>query len=205
MKTLLLSLTSYSIHELKEMHPQGYSRALDKHRDECSEEIPWQSEIFESLKGLYDAAGVRMKKYSLGICNRSNGITAEFSGDYSEETADLCGKRAMAWLENNLLSSLRIPWKGERRDEVRKYGKYYRPGMVKPCPFTGYCADDSFLESLLRDIRKGDTLREAFESLADEYVKLLESEDENQRSEEYFLDRCDCDDATFDEDGERLE
>jgi hypothetical protein len=107
----------------------------------------------------------------------------------------------MAWLENNLLGKLRIPWKGQARTSVRKYGKYYRPGLIHSCPFTGFHADDVYIEALREAVRSGDTLKEAFEGLANECARLLEEEAEYQASEESFVVCSQSNETQFTEDG----
>lgn len=193
------SIVTYSITELKNNFPDGFKRALSHWQNkQCYDDgIPWAEETVDSLKALISAAGLALRDWSLGAYSRNNYIRIDFR-DYQE----ISGPRAMAWLENNLLGSLRIPWSGKGRDEIRKYGKLYRPGLIRPCPFTGYCADESFLNALVKSIRGGDTIKEAFTSLADVCQDLLEQEADAQQSEEYFVDHAEGNDWQFTEDGE---
>ena len=209
MKTI--ETTVYSANELKAQFPDAFERALKHYQDGCdrSGEIPWQAEIFDSLKGLFEAAGVKLKNYNLGASwNRGNNIDAIFSQD---EAGELTGARAFAWIENNILAPLRIPWTGARRWKMARHNLAYvscgncRPysaGLVPPCPFTGYCADESFIDGLLKAVRSGDTLKEAFEGLTSTYATLIEEEMEQERSEETFLDRAS--DWQFTEDGDQF-
>jgi hypothetical protein len=76
--------------------------------------------------------------------------------------------------------------------------------MIKPCPFTGYCADDDFLDELRKDIKEGSTVKEAFEALADKARRMLENELDAQQSEEYFKEHADANDYEFTEDGKHV-
>lgn len=190
------TVTTYTASELREKFPDGFERALENWRNRG--DIAWQEETFDSLKGLIEAAGVKLRNYNLGAYNRGNGLTVEFPEEGAE---DLTGARALAWLENNLFGPLRIPWRGGERWRLAKYGSAYRAGKVKPCPFTGYCADEEYIDALRESVRGGDTLKEAFEGLADTYATILEREIEDQNSPDYFCEHADGNDLEFEEDG----
>jgi hypothetical protein len=61
--------------------------------------------------------------------------------------------------------------------------------MIHPCPFTGVCFDEDFIESLLKDIKQGESLGDAYQNLALVAGKLMESEIEQVNSEENFLEQ----------------
>lgn len=194
----------YTVTELKELHPNGFERALNDWRNSNDLDRPfWHREIFDSLKKCIECAGLRLADYNLGAYNCGNFLSMrEFQGE------DLTGKRAFAWLENNLLAQFRIPRTGKRRAELRKFiGSYplgshfYAPGTVAPCPLTGYCADDDYIDALKKSIREGRTVKEAFEDLADTYADILEREIEGENSEAYFIEHADANSYEFNEDG----
>lgn len=174
----------YSPQELKKHHPEGFERAWETFKNDEIIDIPWGGEIMDSLKATFKAAGIRLTDWEISTCSYSY---VQF--DMDSDVRDLSGPRAMAWLENNLLGDLRIPFKGSKRWELAKYGQYYRPGMIKPCPFTGVCFDEDMLESLQRDIKAGESLGYAFSNLANVAAKAMESEVEYLQSEEYFLEQ----------------
>lgn len=195
------TITVYTVQELKDAYPDSYEKAYKRWAESITE-IFWGDDIIESLKGLFKAcSGVYLKGWSIGADSQS-WIRITFS---NADVADISGNRAMAWLENNLLGDLRISankplftqftlpdgsvteYQPTKRGDVAKYGKYYRAGMVPPCPFTGVCFDDDFIESLQKDIRGGDTLEQAFEHLAYVASHLMELEWESQTSEEEFM------------------
>lgn len=202
MKTHIV--TTYTATELQKQFPDGFRHAHERWLDRG--EIFWQEEIFESLKTCVESAGLKLRDWNLGICNRSNGIDVSFPQEGAEE---LSGPRAMAWLENNLFGKLRISFTARDRWAKAKYNRgmserFYMAGKVPPCPLTGYCADEDYLDALRASVRKGETLKEAFEGLADTYVEILEREQEDQDSEEYFVEHADANDWQFTEDGERF-
>lgn len=200
----------YTAAELKRKNPQAFEKALEHFRSH-NDEIPWQGEIIDSLKALF--------KHTNGISNLRDWSIDAYGYSYvkfefdQDEAGGLTGNRALAWLENNLLGDLRIKfmpygridkehhWKSSRA-ELSKYGQYYRPGMIRPCPFTGVCFDEDYIESLQKSIKAGDTLKDAFAELADVAAKLFQAEIEYQNSEEYFLESES--DAQYTIDGVRI-
>ena len=189
-KTIII----YTAQELREECPEGFERALENWRASVQEDPSWVSEIVDSFKAVFKAAGLTLKNYSIG--GHGTGCTVE-----SFDAEDLSGPRAWAWLENNLLDRLRIPWSGKGRWKNAKYGRDYRPGMIPPCPLTGYCFDDDLLDDLRDSIRGGMTIKDAFRALADKAAKLIEEEMEAQCSEDYFLDHADANGYEYDENG----
>ncbi len=191
------------IYEFSELSNKAKENAISQYR-ESNTEIFWQDEILESLEGLFKYCnGVKLKDYSLGQYN--SWINVSFTND---EVENLNGKRALAWIENNLLSNIRIPKNafsinGTRR-KLAQYGQYYRAGMIEPCPFTGYCADDDFLDSLLKDIKEGCDLKTAFEGLTSEYQKLINAEIAWQNSDEYIAEHLEANNYEFDKKGNRI-
>lgn len=181
-----------TLYKYDELSEDAKERALEDHRQRVySEPLDWGEEILQSLKGLIDACDLRLVDYSLGL-DRS---WLEVSLPY--DVQGLSGKRAMAWIENNLLWKLRIPYGIHKKyKEYQKYNPSYddnhlRPydaGKILPCPFTGYCADDDFLDALLEAVRDGETLQDAFRRLARTYQKIVEQEYEYQASEDYLRD-----------------
>lgn len=214
------------LYKLDELSYDARARALRDYQERvASWDIPWQEETIESLKAVIEAtAGVKLKDWSIGAYNRGNFLRVEFSQD---EAAELSGPRAMAWLENNLLSGLRVSGAARFSDEspkntraertarfwrVRKGGQLDHDsigrrgltGTIPACPLTGYCMDDDYLEELQKSVKSGSTLKEAFQGLADVAMHALESECEYQQSEEAFKERADINEMEFNEDGELM-
>jgi hypothetical protein len=192
------TINVYTYDELSN-EAQAVARENYRKRLQACGDYAWMDEIYDSCKKLFEAAGVAMRDYQLG--SYRSDITAGFS---SCEVEELNGGRAMAWVENNLLSGLRIPWRGAGRWRVAKYGSCYRPGLVPPCPFTGYCADDDLLDALIKSVREGDTLREAFEGLAQVVERLVNDEIESQLSDEYMGEHLSANDCEFLESGREV-
>lgn len=193
MKTKMINI--YTAAELKEHCPEGFEKALENWRENVQTDPALVSEIVDSFKAVFKAAGLTLKDYSIG--GRGTGCRVEFN----EAAGELTGKRAFAWIENNLLDRLRIPWSGKGRWKNAKYGRDYRPGLIPPCPLTGVCFDDDLLDDLRDSIRGGLSIKEAFEGLADKAAKLIEEEIEAQCSEEYFLDHADANGYEYTENG----
>lgn len=203
MKTKIVEL--YTAEELRKKFPESFERALKRHAEDVGrfDADIWGEEILESIKGACRAAGIEIKDHSLGAYSPSF-LSVRFSGHYYGygDPGDLSGPRAMAWLENNLLGPCRITPKKAAEYRAKKYGRYYRAGLIKPCPFTGICYDEGIIERLARCIKEGDTLREAFEGLACYYREQLESEIEANSTAEAFIEHAAVNDMEFREDGE---
>lgn len=81
---------------------------------------------------------------------------------------------------------------------------YNKPGEIPDCPFTGMCYDDAVIAQLVKDVRGGDTLREAFEGLAYLYRNTLEKELEYRGEEAQFLETSDANGWEYTEEGEMV-
>lgn len=197
------TVQTYTLAELKASFPDAYQRAFDRFRDSaCRWGTPWQDEVCDSLKAIFDRAGITLWDYSLPSESYRSYLRFDMG-----DAGDLTGKRAFAWLENNLFAGLRKPfakpatrYAAEKRHGAKK--PYTLAGCTPACPLTGYCADEDFLESLRSSVRQGATLERAFSFLADECAHLLEQEEEFARSEESF--ECWADGMEFMEDGEQF-
>ena len=186
-----------NIYKIEDLNEEQFETAHREYR-ESSFEIHWQSEILESFQAVIKACGYKSRDWGIGA-NYHCYIRLN-----KTDCDDLSGPRAFAWLENQVLSPLRISFAGERRWKLAKYGKYYRPGMVSPCPFTGYCADDDLLDDLKDSIRSGMVIRDAVMALADKAGRILQGEYEDQMSEDYFRDMAEANGWEFYEDGEMV-
>lgn len=168
-------------------------------RDTDSDNYP-ADEICDSLKALFKAcSGVKLTDWSIGGYSPSY-VRVSFDHD---AVADFTGSRALAWLENNLLQDLRLPYRGPKRWQFARYGASYRPRMIKPCPFTGVYYDEDFLDELRQDVTKGIALGDAFKSLADRARRLIEAEYDYRRTEEHVSEMMEVNEYTFDENGRR--
>lgn len=173
--------TYYTLAELKEQFPAGYARAWENWQQAVAEdECPWSGEIMDSLKALFAAAGVTMQDWQLGAYSRGNRIDV---GEFDAE--DATGEEALAWA---------MSWIPEGTLDAA--GK-----VVGRCGFTGYCADDDLIESVLDDIRGGCTCREALRNLADVVGSLMEQEIEQMQDEESF--QANCEHRHYTEHGEK--
>jgi len=184
----------YKFHELSD---ESKARALDKQREFVNKDTYHMDEIVDSLKGLFKAAGVKLTDWSLGSYNRYNHVDFDMG-----DAGDLKGPRAMAWIENNLLAGLRhkAPVTVQQHKDYKAYG--YTVGAVNECPFTGICYDMDFLDALLKDVKDGETLKDAFRGLADVCGKLIEDEHEYRLKDSSLIEDIEANDYEYTEDGE---
>jgi hypothetical protein len=179
MKTIEINV--YTASELKSEHPDAFKKAHERFvQDEYEYSLSWGQEMLGSLKALIELGGYKLKGYSLGNSScRDNHIRLE-----ERDCDDLSGKRAMAWLENNILSKLRD-----------------KKGQLDAGRLTGYCLDYTLVESLQESIRSGSTIKDAFRDLVTPYVSQVDAEWEWQTSEEAFLDQSAANNYQFSADG----
>jgi hypothetical protein len=197
----------YDIHELKEQFPDAYEKVLKKWQYN-TEEVFWTDEIIESLKETFKSAGLTLKDWSLG----GQGSYVKFTmptywselANYDMLVEEYTGRRALNWLKDafGLKSVKRVNYIGEDKRKHFRYEVTKLDGKDWSCEFTGYCADHDYLDSLLDDVCKGGcNLEDAFRNLADVCARLIEQEEEYQRSEEYFLEHAEINDFKYTEDG----
>lgn len=197
MRTETITRNVLTVRELRAMHPQGFARAFEAH---CQSELQWAdwSDEWDSLKALDTIAGWNRGYSGYWWADRNYG-----------DTWALTGKRAWAWLENVVLSDLRIPWDGQRRREVAKYMRAYpkgstayRPGTVEPCPLTGFYMDEVILGALREGIADGEQIGHVMASLVDVVERQINEELDARCHEDYFIERCLDLDTEFYENGD---
>jgi hypothetical protein len=182
MKTIEL----YTPQELKDANPEGFEKAHQEYNYD-NMDIPWQSDIMDSLKAIVKESGLALRDWNISGDYPSH---SWIKVDMESDVAGLHGQRALAWLENNLFDGLR-----ERRtfiNRVKRYKSWHdftKYGEIPSCPFTGYCADEDFIEALVKAVKDGDTLEDAYTGLAQVAGKLFEQEIEQAQSEETFLEQ----------------
>jgi hypothetical protein len=167
-------ITLYTLPELREAHPHAYAKAWERHRQQCWRSGPdWAEENADSLRAILDAAGA-----SIGHRGRLSMDTGR---------AALSGRRAWAWLENQLLGPCRIPWLPMHANPMRRHRarheRSFFPGRVRHL-----CATDEALIDDIRDsLRSGMTVGDALRNLPDVVDKLNDQDVEYAASEEQFL------------------
>lgn len=188
------------IYKFDELEDTGKEKARDWYRDVNAAECFYMDGIYESLKATFKAAGIKLTDWDLGLYNRSNGVSFDL-GDVEK----LTGRRAFAWLENNLFGPLRITAAefAENRKAYLKDGANYRVGKVRPCPLTGVCYDEDFLDALRKSIKDGSTLKDAFHNLADVGGRLCEAECEYINEDAQVDEEIRANEYEFESDGTR--
>ena len=189
MKTITVTL--YTLDELKLRAESVYDKLYEKWKDqELQYPSPWCDEILQSLEAWCKLLDFRLTSYN--ICPYYYSyihVESIYDGDESE-IENVHGRRAIAHVMNNLHSRYTIPYSCKHKDykKFMKYGKEYRAGKIKPYPLTGYYVDELLINKTIEAIKRGDTLKEALESLAYVIRDEMESDQEQQCSEESFLD-----------------
>lgn len=183
-----------TLYTIDEISPAAFDRARIDYA-QTYENMTSDDDI-ASLRAFVDAAGMRLTNFDIGAYAHSS---LRVDGD--DSVLAMRGRRAWAWLENRVLAATRIPWTGSRRASVRKYGWAYRPGMVTPCPFTGYYMDEVLLDSFRESLRNGLTVRDSFAILADTIRRAWEEDYDDATGEEGFRDLARANGWEFTADG----
>jgi hypothetical protein len=200
MYTLTTTKTIYTIQELKKYRPDAFTKAIEHLRPLQWEDNYTLSEIVSSLKKLINSTNYSIENWSIGENNSRIKLSRE-------NTDDFTGRRAFAWLENDLLVQFRIPYTLNKA--YLKYNQAftdkalrpYSPGKVKPCPLTGMCYDEDLITSLISSIHSGMTVRDSLLALADTAQELICKDIEFRSSEDYLIDEAWSNGIEFDEDG----
>lgn len=180
----------YTAAELKTAHPAGYARALESWQRQTYDDPAWAKEHADAVASIVEAFGLPRNTDARDLRYRR------------DELPSIEGpRRVMAWVENNVLAPLRIGWTGAKRWKLSRFGASYRPGCVKPCPFTGYYLDDDLLAVVIKGARAGETPYSILRDVFDEAERLWERDVEDQASERAFLESCDGNGCEFYEDG----
>lgn len=186
------------IYKFNELNDDAKEKARDWLRECNTYDSFYTDEIVDSLKALFEHSGIRLTNWSLGAYNQNNYVRFDMG-----EAGGLKGKRAFAWLENNLFSRLRISRKTwlEKKKEYMSYGEAYREGKVKPGPLTGICYDEDFLSALVKEVKEGATLSEAYKRMANVCGDLMEKEEEYRNSDEAIDEDMEANEYEFTEEG----
>lgn len=184
-------MKTHTIHTylFEELTLDAQKKAIHEYR-EMNDEI-FQAEIFNSLKALLRTANIKISDYSLGLNNSYLKLNID------SPIAQLTGVRAYAWIENNLLSKLRVSRSEYLKNRKNYFTWGYRIGAIKSCPLTGCCYDETFLNSLINNVTHNLPLGECFTLLADTYQSILQLEYEDQNSDEYISEHLTVNEYEF--------
>lgn len=145
-------------------------------------------ELLDSVKAVSKLNGVPIKDWNISEYGPS-WIRWEWPWNDAES---LEGKRAIAWLENNLLNHLRVPYGIKdisgpysiRKWSVKVDG--YSPGQVNTGALTGMWSDHVIISALIDSVNTGDTLGDAFENLGSVIARYVEDQTTYAYSMEYL-------------------
>ena len=147
------------------------------HRNTYAPETPWSGEIWDSYNAIMAAANIDAEALRYG---------------YEGGTLDLSGPRALAWLENQIVSPVRVPYgpahyvryRHAFTGELSRLHRTGVPGTVI-CPFTGVYSDDVMLDAMADVFRQGGTVRDALKRIAGVAEDLIQAEIDAYTSESY--------------------
>lgn len=192
------SVMGYTLDELREYQPAAYARIFHEWQDipdyDCCEDSAY--DIRAAYDGLLDTMGV--SDYRRGeIAPSYHRPSAPWFtyGDMSDADT-FTGARAMAWIENHLLTPLRREWVPITK-RVRRWDNYnggratlaysWRDsGRVDEYAMTGMYVDAELIAAVVDSVRSGATVDAALTAMWSRACELLEQEHEYHTSEQYF-------------------
>ena len=201
MRTITITKDIYTFDELTE---EAQEKAFEYFRN-LPYLFAWQEENRDTVKAIADKMDWAYDLYSY------DGIT--YSVNYSissDDIAELSGKRAMAYIQNNYIDAAKKPktyWlnglihcdgrKNWKRNSKINY-------EIDNCPFTGYCMDCCFSEAWRdwqKNFSKHSTVQDFADLVADYLGRDWTADNEYQYSDDGIKDLIEANDYEFLEDG----
>jgi hypothetical protein len=192
----VLTINAYTFDELSDTAQQAVIDRLRNSR--YNQEIPWQSEYYDSLKEFCDRFNMEF-----GYHYDSVFVKKVYSEGYQES---ITGLRLRTWLLNNVYPLLYTP-KSYNKGSKHRVSRISRD--ITGCQFTGFCADEELMQPIREFIEKPNKLYDLKDLLEDclhVWNRALENEREYYLSDESIREDLDSlhPDALYTEDGEEI-
>lgn len=202
MRTITITKNIYSFNELSD---KAKETVLERFRTEELSSPWWQSENADTVKAIADKFNWEYNIYSY------DGIT--YSIGYSlndEDAANLSGKRAMAYIQNNFIDACKKPKTYWLNNSIYCDGRknWKRESKINftidDCPFTGYWLDFCFAEAWKiwkQTFCEKSTVRNFLYTVATRLGEEWTSDNEYLFSDEGIAEMIEANDYEFYEDG----
>lgn len=183
------------LYTLEELGKEAQQTAL-KNYNEQTVEFAWQEENLESMKKGLEFFNFKLKDYSFDYyCATRGGFDIDYSYYEEEEVINtLSGERLKRYIEINF------------NTYTCRFSNEVKETLSGNCPFTGYCADENFLDPI-REFMKSKHRQTSFFELMEECVqavaKAIETDYEYSQSMEYFKETCESNEYEFTEEGKQ--
>jgi len=188
-----ITMNAYTIRELKEVNKAAYNKLYEKFQDI---EYFWMDNSIKSVKEFFTFLNIPIKDYTFDI-NYCTESYIKFILDNNVKS--LHGSRALAWLENNLLSKIR---------EKRPFDKRYKDGTKYnkfiSMPFTGYYMDDVILDYVITSINKGNSIGNTLHDIAWKVSDEMRLDYLEYIKEENFIEKYEYDGILFTMSGDMI-
>lgn len=168
----------YSLPELKVQFPKAFAKVL-KGWAESQDEWLAGDETLASLAAVVEFCGFNLDNYQIRPWDRS-----WLKVSQKDEEIEY----SLGWF---IAEAMEVGY-----THHSDTGKLYFPGR---CPFTGYCSDEDFMESIYNNLVKGYTMEECLQKLATIAQRHCEDDYESQQNEESML--VNWESCEFTEDG----
>ncbi len=166
----------------------------NKQHELMNDEFGWSEDYFMSVKKGLAHFGFTLENWSIdwNNINTSNFI---ISSDHRDEITELSGARLFKYIQNNGYLLYRC-----------KYDKKIKNTLDGNYPFTGFCADEDFLDCIRQFMEKptNQTFEELMNDAAYNCFNAGCKDYEHTMSEDYAKERLEEGDEEFTEDGEMI-
>ena len=186
MKTVIVNY--YTIKELKEINAKGFKKAYNKYLE--TYEFLSNHEVTNSIEkflGLFDCSWESWD-CECGYVGYSEEQIWIYDENKDEEICYSLDEIKGKTLNNYLLEC--------HHEEMSGWDN---------CPLTGIIYDIELLEPFRKFLTGEDyqdySLKDLIDKGCEDLMKMVDREIENQRSEEYFIEECECNDLYFDING----
>lgn len=186
MKTIKINLYSYN-----ELTENAKNRALENWRNMEYAGSHWQAENLESLKQGLLHFDFELTGWSIDYYCATNAYL-KITG-HTEDTRELSGVRLWKYLHNN-----------NYLEYFCKYNEQIQNVLDGNCPFTGYCADECFLNPIRQFMKTpcDQSFIELMEQCCSKVLEIMEEDYQYQTSEDYLIEHCEANDVYFYSTGE---
>jgi hypothetical protein len=171
----------------------------------------WEYENVDSLNAFTEVFGIEIGNWEYGDHNYIN-FSVKNVEDYDSiyETEELTGLKLYKRIANIYYNEVQ---KGKYYSTMGRWvdGKYtYKKRYSKVikdnggCPFTGYCMDDTLLDSIIKYLKTPDlrmTYKELMSDCLDNWLYACRDDYEHSMSMEYFEEMCEANEWEFYENG----
>lgn len=200
MREIVKTTKVYSYDELRDASRERAFCFLKEGYDDCM-----GGEFVENMQEAVKKLGLEVEEYHL---EEGYGNVNIFYGKYDNDLNDICGARAVAFVQNNFFSRIdKRRYMGKLKGYSKKdYTHLPDKNWMDECKLTGYYTDNAIKEAweeFVKELRKGNnpSVSDFICYVEDAFVKMYQDEMQGY-DDEMAEEDAESNDFWFTEDGE---